>query len=72
MNREIVRSKNLKSVGYNPIDSILEVEFHSGDVYHYFGIPLEIYNALINAPSKGKYLDRNVIKRRFAYKKLDK
>lgn len=70
MERQHVRSSNLKSVGYDPIDSILEVEFHSGGIYHYFRVPLEIYNALINAPSKGKFLDRNVIKRRFAYRQI--
>jgi len=70
MEREYVRSSNLKSVGYNPLNSILEVEFHGGRIYHYFGVPLEIYNALINAPSKGTFLDRNVKKRGFAYRQI--
>lgn len=70
MNREPVRSSDLKSVGYNPLNSILEVEFRDGRIYHYLKIPLEIYDALMNAPSKGKYLNRNIKKRKFAYKQI--
>ena len=70
MNREPVRSSNLKSVGYDPSNSILEIEFHSGRIYHYFKVPLEIYDALMNAPSKGTYLDRNIKKRGFAYNQI--
>lgn len=70
MNRTLVRSSNLKSVGYDPSNSILEVEFHGGRIYHYFRVPLEIYDALINAASKGKFLDRHVKKRGFAYRQI--
>ena len=70
MNRETVRSSNLKSVGYDPSNSILEVEFHGGRIYHYFRVPLEIYNALMNAPSKGTFLDQNVKKRGFSYRQI--
>ena len=70
MDREKVRSSNLKSVGYNPSNSILEVEFHSGRIYHYLKVPFEIYDALMNAPSKGRYLNRNIKKKGFAYKQI--
>lgn len=70
MNREPVRSSNLKSVGYDPSNSILEVEFHGGRIYNYFEVPLEIYDALMKAPSKGTFLDRNIKKKRFAYKQI--
>jgi hypothetical protein len=70
MNREPVRSSDLRSVGYDLSNSILEVEFHGGRIYHYFKVPLEIYDALMNAPSKGTFLDRNVKKRGFAYRQI--
>ena len=70
MNRELVRSSNLKSVGYDPSNSILEVEFHGGRIYHYFKVPLEIYDALMKASSKGTFFDRKIKKRRFAYKQI--
>jgi hypothetical protein len=55
MERIAVNSSNLRSVGYDPVEEMLEVEFHSGGVYQYFEVPLEIYQALIREPSKGKY-----------------
>ena len=70
MNREPVRSSDLKSVGYDSSNSILEVEFHGGRIYHYFKVPLEIYDALMNATSKWTFLDQNVKKRGFAYRQI--
>ena len=70
MDREPVRSSNLKSVGYDPSNSILEVEFRNGRIYHYIEVPLEIYDELMKAQSKGTFLDQNVKKRGFTYKKI--
>lgn len=70
MNREPVRPSDLKSVGYNSSNSISEVKFHDGQIYHYFKVPLEIYNALMNAISKGIFLDQNIKKREFSYKEI--
>ena len=70
MDREPVRSSNLKSVGYDPSNSILEVEFHGGRIYNYFKVPLKIYDELMKASSKGTFLDKNVKKRGFDYKKI--
>ena len=67
MDRNPVNSTNVRSVGYDTSDSILEVEFHSGGIYHYFRVPFRIYNGLMNATSKGTFLDQNVIKREFTY-----
>lgn len=58
MERIAVRSSNVRSVGY--ADGVLEVEFHSGGVYQYHRVPEQVYVGLINAPSKGTYLDRRV------------
>ncbi|MGI5938045.1 KTSC domain-containing protein, partial [Methanoculleus thermophilus] len=55
MQRQAVESTNIKSVGYDPEDEVLEVEFHSGGVYHYVGVPAEVYEGLLNARSKGRY-----------------
>ena len=58
MVRYPVSSSNLKSVGYE--NGILEVEFHSGGIYQYYGVPASVYNALMNASSKGSYLAAKV------------
>ena len=55
MNRINVISSNLKSVGYDPITKILEIEFKSNKVYSYINVPKSVYDGLINASSHGKY-----------------
>jgi hypothetical protein len=42
-------------VGYDEAARILEIEFVSGGVYRYFGVPPEVYQELLEAPSKGAY-----------------
>jgi len=71
MNREPVKSSNLKSVGYEPETEILEIEFKNGSVYHYFEVPESRYDGLMNASSKGSYLNQS-IKRKFPYKLVSK
>lgn len=64
MERDAVVSSNVRSVGYEAGSLMLEVEFNSGSVYQYFDVPAEEYEGLMNAASKGKYLNRK-IKRRY-------
>jgi len=68
MQRTSVCSSNLASVGYNLECRILEVEFLSGSVYQYFGVPVSLYHGLMSAASKGSYLDTYIKKGGFAYK----
>jgi len=55
-----VSSSNLRSVGYDPKTRVLEIEFHSGGIYQYSGVPESEYNALMNATSKGSYFAHNI------------
>lgn len=55
MNRQPVESTMLASVGYDPVDEILELAFRSGGVYRYTEVPEEIYRELMAAPSLGEY-----------------
>ena len=55
MHRQSVSSSNLRSVGYDESANILEIEFHSGGVYQYFGVPPAVYYGLMAAVSHGKY-----------------
>jgi hypothetical protein len=43
------------SIGYDSARRILEVEFQSGEVYQYLGVPDSVHRALQEAPSKGRY-----------------
>lgn len=69
MERTPVTSSNLQSVGYDPDNQILEVEFNDGSVYQYSGVPESEHEGLMSADSKGKYLFAN-IKKRFSHSKL--
>ena len=55
MQRHPVTSSNLHAVGYDARHQILEIEFDGGSVYHYFGVPEEVHDALMSAASKGTY-----------------
>ena len=69
MERQHVISSNIKSVGYDQISNILEIEFDNGRTYQYFDVPNQIYLSLIEASSKGKYF-HSIIKSRFEFKRI--
>jgi hypothetical protein len=56
MKRHHVRSSALQSVGYDPGNKILELEFRdNGGVWQYFRLPVSVYRKFINAESLGNY-----------------
>jgi hypothetical protein len=69
MHRHPVVSSNLKSIGYDLASQTLEIEFHSGQVYQYFGVPEKVYRELIAASSHGKYFHKR-IRDRYRHKRL--
>ncbi len=69
MNRTAVRSSNICSIGYDAQESILEVEFRSGAVYQYSGVPEDAYQGFMHAASKGSYF-RDYIKDRYPYRQV--
>jgi hypothetical protein len=52
-------SSLLKAAAYSS-DETLQLEFRTGPVYRYFGVPSAIFQNLITATSKGAYFNRNV------------
>ena len=62
MLRTPVTSSNLASVGYDPTNRVLEIEFLSGPIYQYFNVPENIYSGLMQAGSHGSYFDAFVKK----------
>lgn len=55
-----VDSSNLDQVGYETDQMELHVIFKDGSLYVYHGVPEHIFDELLNAPSKGSYLNREV------------
>lgn len=62
MNRSRVASSELKSIGYDPTSLVLEVEFNSGAIYEYRGVPDNVYSGLLTALSHGRYFNEYVKK----------
>ena len=62
----IVESTTLAAVAYDEARELLQLEFCSRAVYLYFGVPPAVHQALLGAPSKGKYFNQN-IRGRFRY-----
>ena len=67
MERQYVTSSNILSIGYEPDNMILEVEFTTGAVYQYYDVPQSIYDGLMAADSHGTYLSAYVKKGGYRY-----
>ena len=70
MRRTHVASSAISSVGYDERSSVLEVEFESGAVYDYLGVPPKVYEDLLKASSKGTFVSRR-IRDRFPFVRRD-
>lgn len=61
-----VESSTIASVGYDLTRRVLQLEFCNRALYHYFGVPAAVLEALLGSPSKGSYFNR-AIRGRFPY-----
>jgi len=64
MNETRVESTTLLALAYDDAHMVLRLEFRSSAIYHYYGVPAAVHEALLGAPSKGSYFNR-VIRGRF-------
>ncbi len=55
-----VTSSNVESIGYDENSELLYVHFLNGSTYVYKNVPKVIYEQLINSPSIGSYMHRNI------------
>jgi hypothetical protein len=58
--RRHVSSSVLASVGYDDEAHMLELEFHSGEIYEYFDVPPHVHDELMAAESLGGYFARHI------------
>ena len=64
-----VDSSNIDAIGYEQATRELYVRFLSGGTYIYSEVPVECFEELLRAPSKGSYLNR-AIKSAYTYRHL--
>jgi hypothetical protein len=66
MHAATVESTIVASVAYDARRERLQIEFRDRTVYQYFGVPAEVHDALMRAPSKGRCFN-SLIRGRFDY-----
>lgn len=57
---EPVQSSNIKSRGYNEGERVLAVEFHTGVIMHYAGVPPGTWQRWVEAPSPGSFFAHHI------------
>ena len=56
----VASSSTVRAIGYDPQTQTLEVGFLSGWVYQYYGVPDHIHGRMMEAPSKGRFLNMHI------------
>ena len=60
MLHESVSSRAIAKIGYDTHSQVLEVEFRTGRVYRYRGVPAGVHEFLRRSASKGSYFNRMI------------
>jgi hypothetical protein len=60
VDRILVSSSSVVSVGYDSEIQVLEVEYHNGGIYQYQGVPQDMFDQLMNASSKGAFINQQI------------
>ncbi len=58
-----VDSSVFATVGFDEAQQLLRLDFRRGEVYHYFGVPASVFEALLAAPSQGRYFHQAILGR---------
>ena len=62
-------SSVIAATTYDEQTQTLQIEFKSGRVYRYFGVPKKIYEEFLNAPSQGEYFN-TTIRNNYRYREV--
>ena len=54
------RSAAIERVDYTPRTQLLDIWYTGGSCYSYVGVPAEAYDALLDAPSIGAFVNRHI------------
>jgi hypothetical protein len=68
--RTAVDSRSIAAVGYDDATNVLDVEFTTGYVYRYFGVPRSTVEAVLGAESVGRAFNV-LIRGRYPFERLE-
>jgi hypothetical protein len=71
LERVLVDSSMIKSIGYEENSETLEVEFSRGTIYHYYKVPENFHSDLMSSESVGKEFSRVITKGGFKFKRMN-
>ena len=72
MERIKVISSNIKTVGYDEANKILEIEFMNGGIYQYEKVEKEVHENFLKSESLGKFFYKNIkSNREIKFKKIE-
>jgi hypothetical protein len=60
MERFPVSSSAISELRYDADTQALEVQYSHGGVYQYQGVPQDVFDQLMNAPSKGVFVNKQI------------
>lgn len=60
MERFPVSSSSVSMIGYDAETQALEVQYNNGGVYQYQGVPQDVFDQLMNAASKGTFINQQI------------
>ena len=60
MEREMITSSNIVSIGYDSATETLEVEFAKTGIYQCYNVPESIHQQFMEADSKGAFLNSHI------------
>jgi hypothetical protein len=69
MERKRVNASNIRSVGYDAGQQLLEIEFSSGSIVQYSGVSPEVHRRLMSSPSPGSFF-QDQIEENFSSKRI--
>lgn len=63
MNMIPVSSSAISAIGYDPLTKRMKIRFKQGDTYDFCRVPVNVFEGLLAASSKGTYYDRYIRER---------
>lgn len=69
MINNMVLSREIEWIGYEPKRSMLQVEFIAGGIYQYENVPQKIYQDFLDASSYGQFFEHH-IKGNYSYRRV--